>query len=154
MAQGLFLRFAFIFNFLKINYFSFLDMLGLVIHHFWWKECFSRTPGSYRYTNSIELVPRFGLWPSPPARLELTKVLHAERNWKWFQFGLEGNMRIDLWSQAGCDWWVGLVLVNLNPINDTYMSISQLAWFTLKSVQGEETPKSLRNPSRAWIESI
>ena len=38
--------------------------LGLVIHHFWWREYFSRTPGSYRYTNSIELVPRLGLWPS------------------------------------------------------------------------------------------
>jgi len=59
MAQGLFFRFVFIFNFLKINYFSFLDMLGLVIHHFWWKEYFSRTTGSHRYTNSIELVPRF-----------------------------------------------------------------------------------------------
>jgi len=42
--------------------------VGMVIHHFWWKGFFSRTPGSYRYTNSIELVPRFGLWPSPHRR--------------------------------------------------------------------------------------
>jgi len=60
----LFFKFVFICNFLNVNYFSFLDILGLVIHHFWWKDYFSRTPGSYRYTNSIELVPRFGLWPS------------------------------------------------------------------------------------------
>jgi len=33
----------------KVNYFSFLDVLGLEIHHFWWKEYFSRIPGSYRY---------------------------------------------------------------------------------------------------------
>jgi len=59
-----FLDLYFIFNFFNVNYFSFLDMLGLVIHHFWWKESFFRTPGSCRYTNSIELVPRFGLWPS------------------------------------------------------------------------------------------
>jgi len=65
MAQGLFYRFVFISNFLNLNYFSFLDMLGCVIHCFWWEEDFSRTPVSYRYTNSIELVPRFGLWPSP-----------------------------------------------------------------------------------------
>jgi len=62
MAQELFFRFVFVFNFLIVNYFSFL---GLVIHHFCGKEYFSRTPGSYRYTNSIEIVPRFGLWPSP-----------------------------------------------------------------------------------------
>ena len=60
-----FFRFVFIFNFLNVKCFSFLDMLGLVIHHFWWKDCFPRTPGSYRYTNSMELVPRFGFWPSP-----------------------------------------------------------------------------------------
>jgi len=65
IAQRLFFRFVFIFNFLNVTYFSFLDMLGLVIHHFWWKVYFSMTPGSYRCTNSIELVPRFGLWPSP-----------------------------------------------------------------------------------------
>ena len=29
-----------------VNYFSFLDMSGLVLHHFCWKECFSRTPVS------------------------------------------------------------------------------------------------------------
>ena len=28
------------------------------------------------------------------ARLELTKALDAEKNWKGFQFGLEGNLRI------------------------------------------------------------
>ena len=32
------------------------------------------------------------------ARLELTKALDAGKNWKWFQFGLEGNRQIDLWS--------------------------------------------------------
>jgi len=35
---------------------------------------------------------------SRTARLELTKVLDAGKNWKRFQFGLEGNRRIDLWS--------------------------------------------------------
>ena len=35
-------------------------------HHFWWEQHFSGTPVSYRYTNCTELVPRFGLWPSPP----------------------------------------------------------------------------------------
>ena len=30
------------------------------------------------------------------ARLEFTKALDAEKNWKWFQFGLEGNRWIDL----------------------------------------------------------
>ena len=35
---------------------------------------------------------------SRTARLELTKVLDAGKNWKSFQFGLEGNRRIDLWS--------------------------------------------------------
>ena len=44
------------FNYLNVKYFSFLDMLGLVIRHFWWKEYFSRTPVSYMYTNSIEFV--------------------------------------------------------------------------------------------------
>jgi len=34
MDQGFFFRFVFIFNFLNVKYFSFLDMLGLVIHHF------------------------------------------------------------------------------------------------------------------------
>ena len=34
-------RFVFTCNFFKVNYFSFLDMLGLVIHHFWWKEYFA-----------------------------------------------------------------------------------------------------------------
>jgi ribosomal protein S27AE len=72
MAQGLFVRFVFIFNFLNFNYFPFLGMLGLENHHSWWKEYFSRTPGSYRYTNSIELVPRFGLWPSPRSSCEYT----------------------------------------------------------------------------------
>ena len=40
MAQGFFFRFIFIFNFLQVNDFSFLDVLGLGIHHFWWKEHF------------------------------------------------------------------------------------------------------------------
>jgi len=35
---------------------------------------------------------------SRTARLELTKVLDAGKNWRWFQFGLEGNWRNDLWS--------------------------------------------------------
>ena len=35
---------------------------------------------------------------SRTARLGLTKVLDARKNWKLFQFGLEGNLRIDLWS--------------------------------------------------------
>jgi len=33
---------------------------------------------------------------SRTARLELTKVLDAGKNWKWFQFWLEGNRWIDL----------------------------------------------------------
>jgi len=43
---------------------------------------------------------------SRTARLELrvTQALDAGNNWKWFQFGLEGNWRIDLWSYAGCGW--------------------------------------------------
>jgi len=61
----LYLYVIFICNFLNVNYFSFLDMFWLVFHHFLWKEYFSRTPVSYMYTNSIELVPRFGLLPSP-----------------------------------------------------------------------------------------
>ena len=65
MAQRLFFRLVFIFNFLNINYFSFSGYMVLVLPHFWCKEYFSRTPGSYKYTNSIGLVPRFGLWPSP-----------------------------------------------------------------------------------------
>jgi len=57
MAEGLIYRCVFIFNFLHLNYFSFLDV----------KEYFSRTPVSYMYTHSIELVPRFGSGslPSP-----------------------------------------------------------------------------------------
>ena len=35
---------------------------------------------------------------SRTASLELTKVLDAGNNWKCFQFGFEGNRRIDLWS--------------------------------------------------------
>jgi len=35
---------------------------------------------------------------SRTARLELTQVLNAGKNWKWFQFGLEGDLWIDLWS--------------------------------------------------------
>jgi len=35
---------------------------------------------------------------SRTARLELTKALDAAKKWKWFQFGLEGNWRIDHWS--------------------------------------------------------
>jgi len=31
------------------------------------------------------------------ARLELTKVLDAGKNWKRFQLGLEGNRRIEIW---------------------------------------------------------
>jgi len=65
MAEGLIYRFVFIFNFLTVNYFSFLDLFVFCFPHFWWKEYFSRTPVSYMYTNSIELVPRFGLLPSP-----------------------------------------------------------------------------------------
>jgi len=90
MAQGLFGRFVFIFNFLNVNYFSFLYMLGLVIHHFWWNEYFSRTPGSYRYTNSVELVPRFSAWPSPPSRtppneLPISECLYWEFNtYLWY----------------------------------------------------------------------
>jgi len=74
IAEGLFLRLLFIFIFLSVSYFSFQDMLGLVIHHFWWKEYFSSTPGSYRYTNTIELLPRFGLWPSPLGDPHLTQI--------------------------------------------------------------------------------
>jgi len=49
MVQGSFSRFVFIFVYLPVNSFSFLDVLESGIHHFWWKEYFSRTPGSYRY---------------------------------------------------------------------------------------------------------
>jgi len=35
---------------------------------------------------------------SKTTRLDLNKVFDASKNWKWFQFGLEGNRRIDLWS--------------------------------------------------------
>jgi len=75
-----------------VNYFSFLDMLGLVIHDFWWKEYFSRTPGSYMYTNSIELVPCFGLRPSPrqPCRFGagndgLRETSARAHMWVWAQ---------------------------------------------------------------------
>ena len=37
-----FFRFVFIFNYLHVNYFSFLDLLWLGTHPFWWKEFFSR----------------------------------------------------------------------------------------------------------------
>jgi len=50
MPKGFFFRFVFITNYLHVNYFSFLDVLGLEIHHFWWMGYFSRTPGSYRYS--------------------------------------------------------------------------------------------------------
>ena len=61
----------------------------LIIHHFWCKENYSRTPGSYRYTNSIELVPSFGFWPSPHAPSELVQLLYKHFKvtsvvwWKW-----------------------------------------------------------------------
>ena len=35
---------------------------------------------------------------SRTARLELTKVLGAGKNWKSFQFGLEGNRRIERYT--------------------------------------------------------
>ena len=90
MARGLFFRSVFIFNFLNVDYFSFLKMLGLVIHHFWWKEYFSRTPGSYRYTNSIKLVPRFGLWPSP-----LCDITHS---YVWYD-----SFTYKTWLMCTCD---------------------------------------------------
>jgi len=69
MAQGFFFRFLFIFNYLQFNYFSFLDVLRLGIHHFWWKQYFSRTPGSYRYNfgtcgNRISTMFWFATIPS------------------------------------------------------------------------------------------
>ena len=85
MTQGLFFRCVFIFNFWNVIYFSFLENF---FDHLWCKEYVSRTPGSYRYTNSIELVPRFGLWPSPPLGtpfqgcfLEQTFVTHSSSQW-------------------------------------------------------------------------
>jgi len=66
----------------------FWHMLGWVIHHFWWEEDFSRTPVSYRYTNSIELVPRFGFVTIPssgqlePNCQNLQLWVVPSRNWK------------------------------------------------------------------------
>ena len=83
MAQGFFWRFVLISNFLNINYFSFLNMLGLVIDHFWCKKYFSRTPGSYKYTNWIELAPH---WPSPRSGFEFLMFSLCQsfvQQWRW-----------------------------------------------------------------------
>ena len=61
-----------------------MDFGGGVKH---WDKCKLRT--------ALEWVV---FTSSRTARLELTKVLDAGKDWKWFQFGLEGNRRIDLWS--------------------------------------------------------
>ena len=50
---------------------------------------------NYKLKTALEWVV---FTSSRTARLELTKVLDAEKNWKRYQFGLEGNRRIDLWS--------------------------------------------------------
>ena len=61
-----------------------MDFSGGVKH---WDECKLRTA-----------LERVVYTSSRTARLGLTKVLDARKNWKLFQFGLEGNLRIDLWS--------------------------------------------------------
>ena len=61
-----------------------MDFSGGVKH---WDKCTLRT--------ALEWVV---FTSSRTARLELTKVLDAGKNWKRFQFGPEGNRRIDLWS--------------------------------------------------------
>jgi len=56
----------------------------------WVKHC-----DKCKLRTALELVV---FTSSRTARLELTKVFDAGKNWKQFQFGLEGNRRIDLWS--------------------------------------------------------
>jgi hypothetical protein len=76
-------RFVFIFNYLQVNYFSFLDVLGLGIHHFWWKEYFSRTPGSYRYnfgTCGNRICTTNWFTPSPPSGRNAKKSIWVRRN--------------------------------------------------------------------------
>jgi len=68
MAQGFVLRCVFIFNYLQIIYFSFLDVLGLGIHHFDERDIFVGPQGptsTILVPVEIELVPCFGLLPSP-----------------------------------------------------------------------------------------
>jgi len=68
MAQGLFFRFVFILYiglsesqlFLVSGYVG-VGNSSFLMKGIFFEQYFSRTPGSYRYTNSIEIVPRFGL---------------------------------------------------------------------------------------------
>ena len=67
-----------------------MDFSGGVKH---WDKCKLRT--------ALEWVV---FTSSRTARLVLTKVLDAGKNWKYLQFGVEVNRRIDLchWSQHIC----------------------------------------------------
>jgi len=79
MAQGFFVRFVFMFNFLNVNYFSFLDMLGLVIHHFWWKEYFTFSQVQFWYYatcgNRISTMFWFATIPSPNPIFSIREIV-------------------------------------------------------------------------------
>jgi len=124
MAQGLFLRFAFISNFLNVNYFSFLDMLGLVNHYFWWKEYFPGKPGSYRYSNSIELVPHFGLWPSPPCGQRSSRSAESKRRALGNYF-FERIYCMFLISKCRGDWDLYLFTTDFRVENRCAMATSE-----------------------------
>ena len=68
-GSSFFVRFVFIFNYVKINNYSFLDVFGLEIFIIFDKRNIflgSQGPtGTILVPVKIELVPRFGLLPSP-----------------------------------------------------------------------------------------
>jgi len=96
MAQRFFFRFVFVFNYL-LNYFLFLEVLRLGIHHFWWKKYFPRIPGSCRYNfgtcwNKISTTNWFATIPSssPVKKTHKNRVAPGKKNWNkkssWARF--------------------------------------------------------------------
>jgi len=158
MTERFFYRFACTFNFLNFNHFSFLDMLGLVIHHFWWKKCFSRTTGSYRYTNSIELVPRFGLRPSPSAEckkhtsdVKWTSIAQA------FVFELiQNSYKLEIWSERNIYQYRHHSNCHQNQVDETLI-LDEFCDRTRRVAWGESWQRSdsllwrLHNNQVSWV---
>ena len=58
----------------------------------------------------------------PLGLVELTKALDAGKNWKWFQFGLEGNRRID------DTYSLGQVVEKIDPATGVKVRKSVIFW--------------------------
>jgi len=114
MAQGYFFRFVFFFYlFLIFVYFSFLDMLVLGIHHFR-LYFFPSLTGTILVPVELELVPGFGLLPSPRQVTRMNESCLANEVTRVTQM---------YESRSACEWvmsrtWMSMV-THMNELRNT-----------------------------------